>query len=94
MNLPSTKRLCHAFGSCGWELRNNLESQRRNWPRRPMSLLVADVILDGYGVEWIECNGNLIEYVNMGDPYAQTLLIVNGKIRIGDWGSIVEKWCM
>jgi hypothetical protein len=91
-NIPSVKRLCHAFGECGYEIRMNLESQRRNYPRRPISLIISDVILDGYGVEWIYCKGHTIEYVNFGDPYATTLMIVDGKIRIGDWGTVVERW--
>jgi len=27
----------------------------------------------------------------MGDSYATTIMRVNGKIRVGDWGSIVER---
>ena len=31
-----------------------------------------------------------IQYSNAGDTYAATILYVNGKLTIGDWGSIVE----
>jgi len=31
-----------------------------------------------------------IFYCNTGDTYALTIMYVNGSLRIGDWGSIVE----
>ena len=31
-----------------------------------------------------------IHYCNTGDTYALTVMYVNGALRIGDWGSIVE----
>lgn len=31
-----------------------------------------------------------IQYCNAGDTYALTILYYNGKLFIGDWGSIVE----
>lgn len=31
-----------------------------------------------------------IHYCNTGDSYALTVMYVNGSLRIGDWGSIVE----
>lgn len=30
------------------------------------------------------------QYCNAGDSYAMTVLYVNGKLCIGDWGSLVE----
>jgi hypothetical protein len=52
-------------------------------------------IIGGFGVEHIPAGRNSkspsITYVNMGDTYRTTLLWVNGKFRIGDWGSIVER---
>ena len=52
-------------------------------------------IIGGFGVEHIPAGRNSkspsITYVNMGDTYKTTLLWVNGKFRIGDWGSIVER---
>lgn len=32
-----------------------------------------------------------IIYCNSGDTYRTTILYYNGKFRIGDWGSIVER---
>ncbi len=33
-----------------------------------------------------------IYYVNRGDTYDTTLMIVDGSYRVGDWGSIVEAY--
>lgn len=32
-----------------------------------------------------------IQYCNAGDTYALTIMYVNGKLCIGDWGCIVER---
>lgn len=32
-----------------------------------------------------------IQYCNAGDTYALTIMYVNGRLSIGDWGSIVEE---
>jgi hypothetical protein len=32
-----------------------------------------------------------IQYVNAGDPYTITILYYNGRLMIGDWGSIAER---
>lgn len=36
------------------------------------------------GVKWD------VQYCNAGDTYAMTILYVNGKLKIGDWGSLFE----
>lgn len=33
-----------------------------------------------------------IDYANTGDSYTPTLMLVDGKFVVGDWGSLVEKW--
>jgi hypothetical protein len=52
-------------------------------------------IIDAYGVEYIPQGKNkrspAITYVNMGDTYDWTVLMVNGRFRIGAWGDIVER---
>lgn len=54
-----------------------------------------DRILRGFGVEWIEPGNNArspgIDYVNMGDTYETTVLLIKGRFRIGCWGDIVER---
>lgn len=32
-----------------------------------------------------------VQYCNAGDTYALTVLYVNGRLCIGDWGSLVER---
>jgi hypothetical protein len=63
-------------------------------------------ILGGYGVEGLlldrhgeDQSGTCsledvrydIQYVNVGDSYAPTILYYNGRLMIGDWGSLVER---
>ena len=52
-------------------------------------------LLEMYGVEYTARGKNKksppIEYCNAGDTYNVTILFVNGRYRIGDWGSIVER---
>jgi hypothetical protein len=89
-NIPSKKRMVEAFGvERGSALRLYFEKGRRNG--MSYRLGAANVILEGYGVEYIEHRGKGIHYVNMGDSYATTIMRVDGKLRIGDWGSIVER---
>lgn len=53
-------------------------------------------ILNNYGVEGIleeTDKGTIdIQYCNAGDTYALTLLYHKGKLKIGDWGTIVERY--
>lgn len=52
-------------------------------------------ILGGCGVERIEPGNNArspgILYVNMGDTYDTTVMVVRGWFRVGCWGDIVER---
>lgn len=58
-------------------------------------MAAADKIIGGFGVEYIASGHNAkspaIEYVNLGDAYCCTLMYVNGRYVVGDWGSIVER---
>jgi hypothetical protein len=64
-----------------------------------------DRILGNYGVEGLltdregnDLSGNCsmdgvvwdVHYSNAGDTYAMTILYVNGKLTIGDWGSLYD----
>lgn len=59
------------------------------------ALVKIDEILNGCGVERIEPGNNnrspAIDYVNMGDTYDTTVMIVRGRFRVGCWGDIVER---
>lgn len=54
-----------------------------------------DDIIHTHGVEYIPKGHNqkspAIDYCNTGDPYITTVLLVNGRFRIGCWGDIVER---
>ena len=56
-----------------------------------------DELIDGYGVEFLSSedtkNGYPMRYVNMGDPYATTIVSCGGwvhQFRIGCWGDYVK----
>lgn len=50
----------------------------------------VDKILNTHGVEGFLENGQDVTYCNAGDTYAMTVMYHNGKLKIGDWGTIVE----
>ena len=90
MNIPTVKTMAvHFSKDKAVQLRKAFEGYVNNG--RKVGLREALDILDGYGIEYIQHKDMSIAYVNMGDSYATTILRVNGKIRIGDWGSIVER---
>lgn len=62
------------------------------------AMLIAEarfVDLGTFGVEHIpqgdDRRSPAIDYLNAGDPYAMTVLYVNGQFRAGDWGYYVER---
>ena len=52
-------------------------------------------LIDGHGVEYIPAGSNhrspAIEYVNVGDPYLDTIMWTRGRYVVGCWGEIVER---
>lgn len=52
--------------------------------------------LMGYTTERIEVPENkpdhTILYVNTGETYRTTLMLVDGQYRVGNWGDLVEQW--
>ncbi len=68
-------------------------------PRVDRIMLIANKLLDGFGVEYIpdredsytEAYG--LDYINFGDTYSTTLLLdlTKGKFFIGSWGDEVER---
>lgn len=63
---------------------------------RPVKTLERiNAIIGGHGVEYIPRGHNArspaIDYVNMGDPYADTVMFVSGRFTVGCWGDIVER---
>lgn len=61
----------------------------------PRGLEFADPLIKGFGVEYIAQGRNskspAMEYVNMGDSYAVTLIKSNGSYWVGCWGNVVER---
>ena len=59
------------------------------------ALELADDFLRGHGIEYIPQGHNrkspAIEYVNMGDPYEWTLMLIKGRLQVGCWGDIVAR---
>ncbi len=56
----------------------------------------ADVILDGFGIEYVAVGGRELAYVNLGETYQPTIcregtgLCLYGKPFIGSWGDWYE----
>lgn len=60
---------------------------------------VEGMLLDGSGADVSgDCSTDRvkvdIQYCNAGDTYAMTVFYYKGRLRIGDWGSIVEANCL
>jgi hypothetical protein len=89
---PSEHKLVEAFGEVGLAIRGILTNKGYS---KLDKLEVINETIGGFGVEYIAQGHNqkspAIEYVNMGDTYATTILYVNGKFKIGNWGDIVER---
>lgn len=74
----------------------------RIW-RVTMALHAIDILVGGHGIEGLGAprSGDYAppyEYVNMGDPYVQTLIYKRetDNLYLGSWGSVVESnssWC-
>lgn len=79
------RSLCNAFDS-----RYPLtETQAREFCE------LASEILNLHGAESIPAGSNQrspeIVYANTGDSYGTTIMVVNGEIRVGNWGDLVER---
>jgi hypothetical protein len=80
-------------------IRAEMESfHRKHWkggviPRNTLERINS--VINGHGVESIARGHNdkspRIEYVNMGDSYATTILWTRGRFSVGCWGDIVER---
>lgn len=72
-----------------------------NKPKRSeMAMLAINEVLDGHGVESIHSEnidvnsywGDIAaDYVNMGDPYAATILYARSGYQLTSWGDFVER---
>lgn len=75
-----------------WRISRDPGSQSlyRRWALEKISDLI-----EGYGIERIEPGYNSrspgILYVNMGDTYDTTVLVIRGRFRVGCWGDVVER---
>jgi hypothetical protein len=90
--LPSVKTLEKQWPTKGNLIRELLERHPAQWR---MTLDLVCPVIGGFGVETIYGNGAKrnpnIHYVNMGDPYVNTIMCINGNYVVGNWGSIVER---
>lgn len=97
--IPSVKTLTQAFGNNKAKIVRKLmvSHEQNNRPGCYPNITMEEInaVIEGYGVEFIEKGHNAkspaITYVNLGDTYKTTVMWVNGKFRVGDWGSIVER---
>ena len=59
-----------------------------------LRLTCLNAALGAYGVEAFQTRkGELVEYLNMGDTYAPTIVRFRGNYRIACWGDFAEKHC-
>ena len=63
---------------------------------RPEWYDVRFTILDSiepnsYGLETVEVRGKFAHYLNMGDSYADTLILFNGNYRVQSIGDFLER---
>jgi hypothetical protein len=73
--------------SCGYNFANPGRELRQ-------ALRDIDVLIGGCGVERIAAGDGqrspAIAYVNLGDTYETTVMLIRGRFRIGSWGAVVE----
>lgn len=61
-----------------------------DWRRFRRMFNHANDEMGGSGIESLELrDGSIIEYVNMGDAYATTLVYHAGRVYVGSWGDLV-----
>lgn len=92
MNMPSIKTLMERLA-----LSKEQASELRRAMERGRGLAVANRLLNGEGIITIDlpdtdnpkCH---IQYVNMGDTYHATLLKVDGRYVVSDFGYFAEKY--
>lgn len=63
-----------------------------SWSTFDAAMRTANDVLRGHGVERVNAGDSVFYYINMGDPYVETLLFENHvrRFRIASWGDIVE----
>ena len=99
--LPSVKTLCARLGCdsrIAGAVRHVLKMNNRTDLEINDTLKTVSVLLHGYGVEYLPSKldtyskGVGLEYVNMGETYAPTILYdcLRKRFICGSWGDIVE----
>lgn len=54
-------------------------------------MLALNAILGSHGIESFRTKkGEIVDYLNMGDPYILTIIRFRGNYRVTDWGTIAE----
>jgi len=100
-NLPSVKTLCARLGcdsTIAGAVRHVLNMNNRTDLEINNSLKTVSVLLHGFGVEYLPSKqdthgkGRGLEYVNMGDTYAMTIIYdcLHRSFVCAAWGDIIE----
>ena len=100
-NLPSVKTLCARLGcdsTIAGAVRHALGMNNRTDAEINDTLKTVSVLLRGYGVEYVPSKqdshgrGVGLEYVNMGETYAPTVLYdcLHKRCLCASWGDMVE----
>ena len=93
-NLPSVKTLNRIVPNVDDAKRIRQILERTELPK-VNRLELANEVLGTFGVEYIPRGDNerspAIMYCDTGDTYGQTLMLVAGHFRVGDWGWYVER---
>lgn len=71
------------------------QSRKGTTPTDEIKMYIANDLCEAFGVEYIPRGNNsrspAITYLNRGDSYKPTLLLINGYFKVGSWGDKVEK---
>lgn len=68
---------------------------RRRLPASELKLEALNLLLEFHGVESLVPDGEvkpIALYLNAGDAYAETVVLVNGEFHLTTWGDYLEEW--
>ena len=74
---------------------DQLDRHAWDWNDDTLIIHLADIVLNGHGVEgWTDPDDYTegVRYVNMGDTYALTLVLDHGTFKVCSWGDLAEKY--
>ena len=53
-------------------------------------MLALNHLLDGFGIETFTVDDSTVEYINMGDSYVDTILLLDGVLYFESMGDFIE----